>query len=66
MTPENLHGSGMTVSRFNNEPEDVGLADLKASDCIRRVSAGVVGSMMLLKSNQRMHTPLTQVSLEFI
>jgi hypothetical protein len=40
------------------------LSDVKPSDCTRRGSAGVVGSMMLLKSNQRMHAPFTQVSLD--
>ena len=39
------------------------LADPKPSDCIRRGSTGVVGSMMLLKSHQRMHAPSTQVSI---
>ncbi|KAE8039324.1 hypothetical protein FH972_011748 [Carpinus fangiana] len=59
-TPEDLHGSGTNVSRFTSKPEDVVLSDVKPSDYIRRGSAGVVGSMMLLKSNQRMHAPLTQ------
>ncbi|KAH9601980.1 hypothetical protein KSS87_000353 [Heliosperma pusillum] len=31
-----------------------------AADCIRRGSAGVVGSMMLLGSHQRLHVPFTQ------
>ena len=42
------------------------LADPKSSDSIRRGSAGVVGSTMLLKSYQRMHAPFTQVSLKSI
>ncbi|KAK4606003.1 hypothetical protein RGQ29_000333 [Quercus rubra] len=58
--PDDLHGSGTTVSKFSSEPEHMVLADPKPSDCIRRGSAGVVGSMMLLKSHQRMHTPCTQ------
>lgn len=57
---EDLHDSGTTGSRSIGEPEDVGLADVKPSDSIRRGSAGVVGSMMLLRSNQRMHAPYTQ------
>ncbi|XP_065639114.1 uncharacterized protein LOC112040722 isoform X2 [Quercus suber] len=57
---DDLHGSGTTVSKFSSEPEHMVLADLRPSDCIRRGSAGVVGSMMLLKSHQRMHAPFTQ------
>jgi hypothetical protein len=64
LTPEDLRSSGTTVSRFTSKPEDVVLADVKPSDYIKRGSAGVVGSMMLLKSNQRMHAPFTQVSLK--
>ncbi|XP_059431340.1 uncharacterized protein LOC132164795 [Corylus avellana] len=59
-TPEDLHGSGTNVSRFTSKPEDVVLSDVKPSDYIRRGSAGAVGSMMLLKSEQRMHAPFTQ------
>jgi hypothetical protein len=64
LTPEDLRSSGTTVSRFTSKPEDVVLADVKPSDYIKRGSAGVVGSMMLLKSNQRMHAPFTQVSIK--
>ncbi|XP_057428857.1 uncharacterized protein LOC130722215 isoform X3 [Lotus japonicus] len=47
-----------TVSR---EPEDVNLFnDKKSSDFTRRGSAGIVDSMMLLKSYQSMHAPYTQ------
>ncbi|KAG7949399.1 hypothetical protein I3843_13G060500 [Carya illinoinensis] len=60
LTPENLHHSGTTMPRYSSEPEKVVLADPKPSDCIRRGSARVVGSMMLLKSNQEMHAPFTQ------
>ncbi|XP_040991905.1 rab3 GTPase-activating protein catalytic subunit isoform X3 [Juglans microcarpa x Juglans regia] len=60
LTPENLHHSGITMLRYSSEPEEVVLADPKPSDCIRRGSARVVGSMMLLKSNQEMHVPFTQ------
>ncbi|KAF8397225.1 hypothetical protein HHK36_016135 [Tetracentron sinense] len=42
-------------------PENIALsADLKPLDRIRRGSAGVVGSMMLLNSHQSMHAPFTQ------
>lgn len=54
------------MPRYSSEPEKVVLADPKPSDCIRRGSARVVGSMMLLKSNQEMHAPFTQVSLNFV
>lgn len=37
------------------------LGDPKHSACIRKGSAGIVGSMMLLKSYQNMHAPFTQV-----
>ncbi|XP_019225677.1 PREDICTED: rab3 GTPase-activating protein catalytic subunit-like isoform X4 [Nicotiana attenuata] len=40
----------------------VKLGDPEHSACIRRGSAGVVGSMMLLKSYQNMHAPFTQDS----
>ncbi|KAG6680989.1 hypothetical protein I3842_13G070500 [Carya illinoinensis] len=60
LTPENLNHSGTTMPRYSSEPEKVVLADPKPSDCIRRGSARVVGSMMLLKSNQEMHAPFTQ------
>ncbi|KAF5446664.1 hypothetical protein F2P56_032274 [Juglans regia] len=60
LTPENLHHSGITMLRYSSEPEEVVLADPKPSDCIRRGSVRVVGSMMLLKSNQEMHVPFTQ------
>lgn len=36
------------------------LGDPKHSACIRKGSAGIVGSMMLLKSYQNMHAPFTQ------
>ena len=45
-------------------PENVVLsADLKTEDSLRRGSAGVAGSMKLLKSYQSMHVPYTQVSM---
>ncbi|XP_016450240.2 uncharacterized protein LOC107775079 isoform X2 [Nicotiana tabacum] len=40
----------------------VKLGDPEHSACIRRGSAGVVGSMMLLKSYQNMHAPFTRDS----
>lgn len=52
-----------SASSFNPEAEDfVAAGELRPSDRIRRGSAGVEG-MMLLKSYQNMHIPLTQVVL---
>ncbi|MCH91043.1 rab3 GTPase-activating protein catalytic subunit-like, partial [Trifolium medium] len=43
------------------KPEDADLFnDKKSSDFSRRGSAGIVDSMMLLKSHQSMHAPYTQ------
>ncbi|KAK7276040.1 hypothetical protein RIF29_17171 [Crotalaria pallida] len=53
-TAGDLHHSG-------GKPEDVDLLiDKKPSDCTRRGSAGIVESMMLLKSYESMHAPYTQ------
>ncbi|OUZ99155.1 Rab3 GTPase-activating protein catalytic subunit [Macleaya cordata] len=53
--------SGTTVKRSNTDPEnDVTSVNLQPPARIRRGSAGVVGSMMLLNSYQRMHAPYTQ------
>ncbi|XP_060667833.1 uncharacterized protein LOC107411504 isoform X2 [Ziziphus jujuba] len=61
VTPDDLRGSGSTVSRFNFKPEDIIVAtDLKPLDSTRRGSAGTVGTMKLLKSYQSMHKPFTQ------
>ncbi|KAK9279847.1 hypothetical protein L1049_013529 [Liquidambar formosana] len=58
---DDLHCSGTTVSMFSTKPKDgVVSGDLKSSDHLRRGSAGVVGSMKLLKSYQNMHAPFTQ------
>lgn len=60
---DGLHHPETSVSRFHSEAEDVVTsAELRPSDRIRRGSAGVEG-MMLLKSYQIMHVPLTQVVL---
>ncbi|KAF8396974.1 hypothetical protein HHK36_018611 [Tetracentron sinense] len=49
------------LTRTGIEPENVVLSvGLKSSDSIRRGSAGVVGSMMLLNSHQKVHAPFTQ------
>ncbi|KAJ7964238.1 Rab3 GTPase-activating protein catalytic subunit like [Quillaja saponaria] len=63
LTNDDLHGSGTTISKGALKPEDVMASfDTKPSDCIRRGSAGSVGSMMLLKSYQSMHAPFTQAA----
>lgn len=62
MTEEGLNGSGTTTVRSDTKPENVVSAEKRPSDSIRRGSAGVVGSMMLLKSYQNMHAPFTQVA----
>lgn len=59
-TRSNLHDYEGKLSTV--EADDVALsAGSKSSGVIRRGSAGVVGSMMLLKSCQSMHAPYTQV-----
>ncbi|XP_044482414.1 rab3 GTPase-activating protein catalytic subunit isoform X2 [Mangifera indica] len=60
LTEEGLNGSGTTTVRSDTKPENVMSAEKRPSDSIRRGSAGVVGSMMLLKSYQNMHAPFTQ------
>ncbi|XP_057954278.1 uncharacterized protein LOC131148542 [Malania oleifera] len=61
LTPDVACDSKTTISRFSTRPADVVVSvDPKPSDRVRRGSAGVVGSMMLLKSYQNMHTPFTQ------
>ncbi|KAH1196981.1 Rab3 GTPase-activating protein catalytic subunit [Glycine max] len=47
--------------KVDRKPEDVDLFnEKKSSDLTRRGSAGIVDSMMLLKSHQSMHAPYTQ------
>ncbi|RDX95002.1 Rab3 GTPase-activating protein catalytic subunit [Mucuna pruriens] len=47
--------------KVDRKPEDVDLLrDKKSSDLTRRGSAGIVDSMILLKSHQSMHVPYTQ------
>lgn len=49
-------------NNVNRKPEDLELLnEKKSSDLTRRGSAGIVDSMMLLKSHQSMHVPYTQV-----
>ncbi|TKY56514.1 Rab3 GTPase-activating protein catalytic subunit [Spatholobus suberectus] len=60
-TAGDIHYSVRTVSAFSGKPEDADLFnDKKPSDCTRRGSAGIVDSMMLLKSYESMHAPYTQ------
>lgn len=59
-----LHSSRTTMQNLSSKLENVVTSeDLKPSEPKRRGSAGVVGSMMLLKSYQYMHAPFTQVDL---
>ncbi|KAL5170203.1 Rab3 GTPase-activating protein catalytic subunit [Glycine soja] len=47
--------------KVDRKPEDLELLnEKKSSDLTRRGSAGIVDSMMLLKSHQSMHVPYTQ------
>ncbi|KAK7385566.1 hypothetical protein VNO78_31290 [Psophocarpus tetragonolobus] len=60
-TAGDIHYSVRTVSEFSGKPEDADLLnDKNSSDCTRRGSAGIVDSMMLLKSYENMHAPYTQ------
>lgn len=61
LTQDGLHGTGTTTSRPSMKHVDTVSDLLKSSDHNRRGSAGVVGSMKLLKSYQSMHAPFTQV-----
>ncbi|KAK4777658.1 hypothetical protein SAY87_017845 [Trapa incisa] len=57
--PGNLHNYAGNPTTA--EGTDASLsADSKSSSVTRRGSVGIVGSMMLLKSQQRMHAPYTQ------
>lgn len=58
-TPDHTTDPESDISSFIHS-DDVKLGDPKHSACIRRGSAGIVGSMMLLKSYQSMHAPFTQ------
>ncbi|KAI9402496.1 hypothetical protein POPTR_001G280832v4 [Populus trichocarpa] len=60
LTQDGLHGTGTTTSRPSMKHVDTVSDLLKSSDHNRRGSAGVVGSMKLLKSYQSMHAPFTQ------
>ncbi|KAF5199426.1 Rab3 gtpase-activating protein catalytic subunit [Thalictrum thalictroides] len=61
LRPDGRYNSGTIVKKPGTGPdEDLASADLSPSDKLRRGSAGVIGSMMLLKSYQRMHAPYTQ------
>lgn len=52
---------GKLTGELSKKPEDVDLFnEKKSSDLTRRGSAGIVDSMMLLKSHQSMHAPYTQ------
>ncbi|XP_059300666.1 uncharacterized protein LOC132052939 isoform X1 [Lycium ferocissimum] len=58
-TPNRLKDPASHSSSFRHS-DAVKLGDPKHSACIRRGSAGIVGSTVLLKSNQNMHAPFTQ------
>lgn len=60
-TPTNSHNSVISGPTYGTKPDDFTPSDSKSSDYMRRGSAGVVGSMMLLKLHQSMHAPFTQV-----
>ncbi|KAJ4840509.1 hypothetical protein Tsubulata_000446 [Turnera subulata] len=55
-----LDHSENTESKSGMKPEKVVSVDPKYADSNRRGSAGVAGSMMLLKSYQSLHAPFTQ------
>ncbi|XP_015579317.1 rab3 GTPase-activating protein catalytic subunit isoform X2 [Ricinus communis] len=57
---DGLHRSEPLISKSTMKHEDGFSSDLKPPDRSRRGSAGVVGTMMLLKSYQSMHAPFTQ------
>ncbi|KAI4368913.1 hypothetical protein MLD38_017416 [Melastoma candidum] len=60
-TPKKFEESGKSSPRFALFPqESPSSMSLRSSDCSRRGSAGVVGCMKLLKSNQSLHAPFTQ------
>lgn len=60
-TSNDFHNSGATAFRFTAMPHHtVTSVDLESSNRKRRGSAGVVESMMLLKSREYMHAPFTQ------
>ncbi|XVF05790.1 hypothetical protein REPUB_Repub05bG0202900 [Reevesia pubescens] len=63
LTPEGFNGSKTVVSKFSTNSQDVLSADKSPPECIRRGSAGPVGSMKLLKSCQSLHAPFTQNAL---
>ncbi|XP_028768976.1 rab3 GTPase-activating protein catalytic subunit isoform X2 [Neltuma alba] len=55
------HSCGRTIARDGSKTEDLDLLnDKKSSESTRRGSAGIIDSMMLLKSYQSMHNPYTQ------
>ncbi|XP_021642328.2 uncharacterized protein LOC110636792 isoform X2 [Hevea brasiliensis] len=60
LTQDGLRCSEPIKSKSSMKHKDASSTDEKSSDRIRRGSAGVVGSMMLLKSYQSMHAPFTQ------
>ncbi|CAI9107041.1 OLC1v1006313C1 [Oldenlandia corymbosa var. corymbosa] len=58
---DNLLRSSVATSKSNSNQQNLaGATDPSPSEPTRKGSAGVVGSMMLLKSQQQMHAPLTQ------
>lgn len=59
-TPSNVHHYQTNAATVKTE-HFTASASLESSDYSRRGSAGVVGSLMLLKSRKSMHIPYTQV-----
>ncbi|XP_049409845.1 uncharacterized protein LOC125873043 isoform X1 [Solanum stenotomum] len=60
-TPDHPNDPESDISSFvHSDAVKLGDPIPKHSACIRRGSAGIVGSMMLLKSYQNMHAPFTQ------
>ncbi|KAL5720969.1 hypothetical protein ACHQM5_013584 [Ranunculus cassubicifolius] len=61
LSPDDKHNSGSTATKNGiGLNDDSASADTNSSEKIRRGSAGLAGSMMLLNSRQRMHVPHTQ------
>ncbi|KAK4274842.1 hypothetical protein QN277_018012 [Acacia crassicarpa] len=58
---DDSHSCGRTIAREGKKTEDLSPRDdKKSSENTRRGSAGIIDSMMLLKSYQSMHAPYTQ------
>ncbi|XP_022150875.1 rab3 GTPase-activating protein catalytic subunit [Momordica charantia] len=61
LSSEDESESKANLFRYSTKSEDViSITDQKSPDSMRRGSAGMVGTMMLLNSYQSMHAPFTQ------